>query len=92
MWFCFCLFRRMKGEFVPDKAYPSEQKSDVGSDQLIPSFIDPSTPRITDVPKKTVRTGGGTANGTGGAGGSGGNKKSKKPMGVKVTYKPPKWD
>lgn len=82
----------MKGEFVPDKVYPNEQKANGGSDQLIPSFVDPSTPRITDVPKKTVRTGGGGPSGSGGGQGSGGSKKSKKPMGVKVTYKPPKWD
>ncbi|KAK3728158.1 hypothetical protein QZH41_019471 [Actinostola sp. cb2023] len=87
--------RRMKGEFVPDKVYPNEQKSNSGSDQLIPSFIDPSTPRITDVPKKTVRApvSNGTASGSGQpGGGAGAGKKAKKPMGVKVTYKPPKWD
>lgn len=83
----------MKGEFVPDKAYPEEQKTDVGSDQLIPSFIDPSAPRITDVPKKTVRSPAHVNGNAGGGGGPGGGaKKAKKPMGVKVTYKPPKWD
>jgi len=86
----------MKGEFVPDKAYPEEQKNEVASDQLIPSFIDPSAPRITDVPKKTVRTpthaNGNAGGGGSGGGGGGGSKKAKKPMGVKVTYKPPVWD
>ena len=53
----------------------------------IASFIDPSAPRITDVPHKPTRSQSSAAGG-GGAGG----KKPKKPMGVKITYKPPKWD
>ena len=54
--------------------------------ETISTFIDPSTPRITDVPHKATKaqaTGGGVA---------GAVRKSKKPMGVKVTYKPPEWD
>ena len=54
--------------------------------ETISTFIDPSTPRITDVPHKPTRA---QAAG-GGAGGAA--RKPKKPMGVKVTYKPPEWD
>ena len=89
-------FRQRKGEFVPDKNYPTPHSKqngeavDVDDDvDNIASFndvIDPSTPRITDVPHKPTRAQSSSGGGPGGA------KKSKKPMGVKVTYKPPKWD
>ncbi|CAH3019822.1 unnamed protein product [Porites evermanni] len=82
-------YRQRKGEFVPDKTYPSppnnKHNGDAGGEDLenIDTFIDPST-QITDVPHKPTR---------GSAGGSaGGPKKQRKPMGVKVTYKPPEWD
>lgn len=85
----FSLLRQRKGEFVPDKTYPSppnnKHNGDAGGEDLenIDTFIDPST-QITDVPHKPTR---------GSAGGSaGGPKKQRKPMGVKVTYKPPEWD
>jgi len=83
--------RQRKGEFVPDKTYPNCQHKQNGEASVedvdnISSFIDPSTPRITDVPHKPTR-----AQGSGGGAGGGG-KKQKKPMGVKVTYKPPEWD
>lgn len=89
-------YRQRKGEFVPDKNYPTPhskqngEAEDVDDDvDNIASFndvIDPSTPRITDVPHKPTRAQSSSGGGPGGA------KKSKKPMGVKVTYKPPKWD
>nr|XP_058962628.1 uncharacterized protein LOC131789508 isoform X2 [Pocillopora verrucosa] len=89
-------YRQRKGEFVPDKNYPTPHSKqngeavDVDDDvDNIASFndvIDPSTPRITDVPHKPTRAQSSSGGGPGGA------KKSKKPMGVKVTYKPPKWD
>jgi len=83
-------YRQRKGEFVPDKTYPSshsKQNGETGVEDVenISSFIDPSAPRITDVPHKPTRS---QSSATGGAGG----KKPKKPMGVKITYKPPKWD
>ena len=94
--FLFFFFRQRKGEFVPDKNYPTPHSKqngeavDVDDDvDNIASFndvIDPSTPRITDVPHKPTRAQSSSGGGPGGA------KKSKKPMGVKVTYKPPKWD
>ena len=85
-------FRQRKGEFVPDKNYPnsqSKQNGEAGVEDAenIASFIDPSVPRITDVPHKPSR-----AQSSAGGGGGAGGKKAKKPMGVKVTYKPPKWD
>ncbi|XP_022796048.1 uncharacterized protein LOC111334546 isoform X2 [Stylophora pistillata] len=89
-------YRQRKGEFVPDKNYPnphSKQNSeapgvddDVDNIASFNDVIDPSTPRITDVPHKPTRTQSSSG------GGPGSVKKPKKPMGVKVTYKPPKWD
>lgn len=88
----FLFLRQRKGEFVPDKTYPNSHSKQNGEAVVedvenISSFIDPSAPRITDVPHKPTRTQSSAAGG-GGVGG----KKPKKPMGVKITYKPPKWD
>ncbi|XP_078345693.1 uncharacterized protein LOC144631168 isoform X3 [Oculina patagonica] len=85
-------YRQRKGEFVPDKNYPnshSKQNGEAGVEDVenIASFIDPSAPRITDVPHKPSRA---QSSAAGGGGANG--KKARKPMGVKVTYKPPKWD
>jgi len=85
-------YRQRKGEFVPDKTYPNSHSKQNGEASVedvenIASFIDPSAPRITDVPHKPTRS----QSSAGGGGGAGG-KKPKKPMGVKITYKPPKWD
>ncbi|XP_068688990.1 uncharacterized protein [Montipora foliosa] len=84
--------KQRKGEFLPDKIYNDchdKENGDASMEdvQSLPSIIDPSTPRITDVPHKPTR-----AQSTGGGGGSRGAKKPKKPMGVQVTYKPPEWD
>ena len=78
--------RKWKGEFVPDRAYPDSQQND--STSMISSFVDPSVPRITDVPHKPKMP----ANNNMKNGAKSGSKKGKKPSGVKVTYKPPKWD
>lgn len=85
------LFRQRKGEFLPDKIYNNchdKENGDASMEdvQTLPSIIDPSTPRITDVPHKPTRN-----QATGGGAGRG-SKKAKKPMGVQVTYKPPEWD
>lgn len=84
--------KQRKGEFLPDKIYNDchdKENGDASMEdvQSLPSIIDPSTPRITDVPHKPTR-----AQSAGGGGGSRGAKKPKKPMGVQVTYKPPEWD
>lgn len=83
-------FRQRKGEFVPDKNYPSShdkqnEETNTGDLENVSSIIDPSAPRITDVPHKPSRA-------QAAGGGGGGRKKQRKPMGVKVTYKPPEWD
>jgi len=88
----FLFLRQRKGEFVPDKNYPNSHSKQNGEAVVedaenIASFIDPSAPRITDVPHKPTR-----AQSSAAGGGGGGGKKPKKPMGVKITYKPPKWD
>lgn len=86
----FSLLRQRKGEFVPDKTYPSPPNNKHNGDTVvedlenIDTFIDPST-QITDVPHKPTR-------GSAGGSSAGGPKKQRKPMGVKVTYKPPEWD
>lgn len=86
----FSLLRQRKGEFVPDKTYPSPPNNKHNGDAVvedlenIDTFIDPST-QITDVPHKPTR-------GSAGGSSAGGPKKQRKPMGVKVTYKPPEWD
>ncbi|KAM7438912.1 hypothetical protein ABFA07_011617 [Porites harrisoni] len=83
-------YRQRKGEFVPDKTYPSPPNNKHNGDAVvedlenIDTFIDPST-QITDVPHKPTR-------GSAGGSSAGGPKKQRKPMGVKVTYKPPEWD
>ena len=77
---------------MPDKTYTNPHSKQNGEANVedaenISSFIDPSAPRITDVPHKPTR-----AQSAAAGGGGPGGKKAKKPMGVKVTYKPPKWD
>ena len=90
MQFFALVFRQRKGEFVPDKSYPNchnKQNGEANGEDVenIASFIDPYT-QITDVPHKPTR--GHSA----GGGPGGGGKRPRKPMGVKVTYKPPEWD
>lgn len=83
--------KQRKGEFLPDKIHNNWHDKENGDASMedvqnLPSIIDPSTPRITDVPHKPTRS---QATGRGGGRGA---KKAQKPMGVQVTYKPPEWD
>ncbi|XP_074628220.1 uncharacterized protein LOC141886102 isoform X3 [Acropora palmata] len=83
--------KQRKGEFLPDKIHGNWHDKENGDASMedvqnLPSIIDPSTPRITDVPHKPTRS---QATGRGGGRGA---KKAQKPMGVQVTYKPPEWD
>lgn len=83
--------KQRKGEFLPDKIHNNWHDKENGDASMedvqnLPSIIDPSTPRITDVPHKPTRS---QATGRGSGRGA---KKAQKPMGVQVTYKPPEWD
>ncbi|KAK2560536.1 Adhesion G-protein coupled receptor D1 [Acropora cervicornis] len=77
--------RQRKGEFLPDKIHGNWHDKENGDASMedvqnLPSIIDPSTPRITDVPHKPTRS---QATGRGGGRGA---KKAQKPMGVQESY------